>query len=184
MEEKICIDCGKTLPLSTDHWHKAKDGSWEPRCKPCRSEYRKKHRRLRRKTMRKRREKALAKIEQQGIDMFAELSRTGGPLIPHSDEVLERLMEYFGGTACHIGMVCYALLFKAGAFKIIKEPACSPSSRSCSTGAPFQERRPHRLEGAGRQRDGEAQGKARHRHVPAPLPGQPAHRGGREEKGD
>jgi hypothetical protein len=105
MEEKICIDCGKTLPLSTDHWHKAKDGSWEPRCKPCRSEYRKKHRRLRKRTMRKRREKALGRIEQEGVDMFAELSRTGGPLIPHSAEVLERLMEYFGGTSGFTAMV-------------------------------------------------------------------------------
>lgn len=87
---KTCIQCGTSHPATTENFHKSKDGL-NPRCRRCRN--------AKLKGERKHvRNKRLAKIEQSAIDSFIQASRLGGANIPHSSELLEILMEYFGGV--------------------------------------------------------------------------------------
>jgi hypothetical protein len=87
---KACIQCGESYPATTENFHKSKDG-FHARCRKCRNARLKGER----KQVRNRR---LAKIEKSAIDSFVKASRLGGANIPHSSELLEILMEYFGGV--------------------------------------------------------------------------------------
>jgi hypothetical protein len=88
--ERTCIQCKKKLPENTDNFHRSKDG-FHARCKVCR----RKHERERRE---KRRNHKLTEIEKGAIDLFVTSARIGGANIPHSSELLEVMMEYFGGV--------------------------------------------------------------------------------------
>jgi hypothetical protein len=91
-QAKTCKDCGKNLPASTLHFRKRKDGSLDIRCLVCR-----------RSKLRGKRKKedarSLRDIEVGAVASFMTAATTGGESIPHSCEVLERLMEYFGGVS-------------------------------------------------------------------------------------
>ncbi len=87
---KTCIQCKKSFPETAEHFHKSKDG-FHARCKPCRV----KHEKGRRE---KKRTKKLADIEKGAVDLFVASARLGGANIPHSSELLEVIMEYFGGV--------------------------------------------------------------------------------------
>ena len=89
---KTCKDCGKTLPATTSNFRKRKDGSLDIRCLICRRE------RLRGKR-KKEDARSLRDIEVGAVANFMTAATTGGESIPHSCEVLERLMEYFGGVS-------------------------------------------------------------------------------------
>jgi len=89
-EKRGCIDCGKMLPATTDHFHRSKDGL-HPRCKNCRNK-------KIRKARKGRTTKKLEEIERGALEIFISASRVGGANIPHSSELLEVLMEYFGGV--------------------------------------------------------------------------------------
>lgn len=91
-DEKLCIDCGGQFPLSPDHWRKRKDGRWDTRCLICRAK-------VNRGKRAKQKEKDSSAIERGAVNTFLEAARQGGENIPHSSELLERLMEYFGGTS-------------------------------------------------------------------------------------
>lgn len=90
MESKTCIDCGRIHPATTEFFHKFKDGL-NARCRACRNKKDRKGRAL------KRNEK-LDEIERGGVDLFIKAARLGGATIPHSSELLETMMEYFGGV--------------------------------------------------------------------------------------
>lgn len=90
MSEKVCIQCKKSLPETEEHFHKSKDG-FHGRCKPCRREHE------RERKQRKRTER-LDEIEKGAVDLFVASARLGGANVPHSSELLEVLMEYFGGV--------------------------------------------------------------------------------------
>lgn len=60
-------------------------------CRRCRN----KKFRNERKT---KRNKKLEEIEKGAVDLFTSAARIGGSNIPHSSELLEVLMEYFGGV--------------------------------------------------------------------------------------
>jgi len=45
------------------------------------------------------REKKLAEIEAGAVDNFIEISGRGGSKIPHTAELLENILHYFGGTS-------------------------------------------------------------------------------------
>ena len=87
---KACIQCGESYPATTENFHKSKDG-YHARCRKCRNARLKGER----KQVRNRR---LAKIEKSAIDSFIKASRLGGANIPHSSELTEVIMEYFGGV--------------------------------------------------------------------------------------
>ena len=87
---KTCIQCKKSFPETTEHFHKSKDG-FHSRCKVCR----RKHENGRRQ---KKREQRLKEIEKGAVDTFIASARIGGANIPHSSELLEVLMEYCGGV--------------------------------------------------------------------------------------
>ena len=86
-----CIQCEKEFPLTSKYWHKAKDG-FHSRCKPCRNEYEK-------KTRVAKKSQDMAELEKNAVDLFMSQARIGGANIPHSSELLEVLMGYFGGVA-------------------------------------------------------------------------------------
>jgi len=71
-------------------WHKAKDG-FHAHCKKCRNAG------IKKKRSAKRNEK-LDEIEKGAVDLFLASARIGGANIPHSAELLEVLMRYFGGA--------------------------------------------------------------------------------------
>ena len=87
---KACIQCGESYPATPANFHKSKDG-YHARCRKCRNARLKGER----KQVRNRR---LAKIEKSAIDAFIKASRLGGANIPHSSELTEVIMEYFGGV--------------------------------------------------------------------------------------
>lgn len=87
---KTCISCGVSYPQTTENFHKAKDG-FHARCRKCRN----KKIRGDRKTKRNRK---LEEIEKGAVDLFVASARIGGASIPHSSELLEVLMDYFGGV--------------------------------------------------------------------------------------
>ena len=88
--ERTCMNCGKRLPLTEENFHKSKDG-FHARCKGCRNAHEKKGRK--KKTNAK-----LDQIEKGAVDLFLASAKIGGANIPHSSELLEVLMEYFGGA--------------------------------------------------------------------------------------
>lgn len=87
---KTCLQCKKTLPATEEHFHKSKDGL-HGRCKRCRLKHEKERRS--RKTQKK-----LDEMERNAIDSFMDSARIGGANIPHSSELVECVMEYFGGV--------------------------------------------------------------------------------------
>jgi hypothetical protein len=87
---KACIQCGNSYELTPANWHKSKDG-FHARCRKCRNSHEKKARK-------KKTNKKLAEIEKGAVDLFVASARIGGANIPHSSELLEVLMEYFGGV--------------------------------------------------------------------------------------
>lgn len=89
-EFKVCVSCGRSLPATTANFHKSKDGL-HSHCRRCRN----KKFRTERKT---KRNKKLEEIERGAVDLFVSSARIGGANIPHSSELLEVLMEYFGGV--------------------------------------------------------------------------------------
>jgi len=91
MQKRRCIQCRSQYPETPDYFHKAKDGGYHARCKKCRSEYEK----TQRKTKRQRK---LDEIEKGAVDTYIAAARLGGANVPHSSELLEVLMEYFGGV--------------------------------------------------------------------------------------
>jgi hypothetical protein len=92
MSDQVCTDCGGSFPLSQDHWKERKDGRWDTRCLICRAK-------VNRGKRAKRKELDSRAIEQGAVNTFLAAARQGGENIPHSSELLERLMEYFGGTS-------------------------------------------------------------------------------------
>lgn len=91
MSDKTCTSCGQTFPESRDHFRVKKDGSWDTLCLVCRA-------RANRGKKLKQKKKDMAAIEDGALNAFTKAAGRGGENIPHSSELLERLMDYFGGT--------------------------------------------------------------------------------------
>ena len=87
---KTCVECGTSYPATTANFHKSKDG-FHSRCRQCRNKQE-------RQKNKKKRNGKLAEIEKGAVDLFIASARLGGASIPHSSELLEVLMEYFGGV--------------------------------------------------------------------------------------
>jgi len=89
-ENKTCIACKKSLPSTERYFHRSKDG-FHARCRKCRNKHIRESRKTKRNTK-------LEEIERGAVDLFVAAARLGGANIPHSSELLECLMEYFGGV--------------------------------------------------------------------------------------
>lgn len=87
---RMCIGCQQSLPATQKFFHKSKDG-FHARCRKCRN-------RLERGKRKTKRNKKLDEIERGAVNLFVTAARIGGANIPHSSELLEVLMEYFGGV--------------------------------------------------------------------------------------
>ena len=98
MDEKVCTDCGGSFPLSKDHWRKKKSGAWDARCVMCRAKVNR-GKKTRQKTQ------DMKAIEQGAMNTFLKAAQRGGENIPHSSELLERLMDYFGGSSGFAAMM-------------------------------------------------------------------------------
>lgn len=89
-EYRTCVKCGKSHELTPAHWHKSKDG-FHARCRACRNKQVKADRLTKS-------QKKLVEIEKGAVDLFIAAARVGGTNIPHSSELLECMMKYFGGV--------------------------------------------------------------------------------------
>lgn len=89
-EYRACTECSRSLQLNESNFHKSKDG-FHSQCKRCRNKLARAGRK--RKTNAK-----LEKIEHGAVRLFTEAATLGGAHIPHSSELLEVIMEYFGGV--------------------------------------------------------------------------------------
>lgn len=87
---EVCIDCGKDIPL--DEVPSYGWGKRGRRCANCR-------RIKRRERKRKAKAETLDAVEKGAVSTFLKVAAQGGENIPHSAELLERLMEYFGGSS-------------------------------------------------------------------------------------
>ena len=95
---KTCTHCAKTLPVTTAHFRPyQRDGKsgWSSVCNPCAKAVAK----ASAKKEAKKREASLRKIEEAGVDLYTQSVQSGGSNIPHSAEVIERVMQYFGGVS-------------------------------------------------------------------------------------
>lgn len=94
MAEKQCIDCAQHFEESAENFRKLKrkGGGFSPRCRACSKAKDK-------RTAVVSREKTLDDIEKSAASTFLKAARTGGANIPHTSELVEYLMEYFGGPA-------------------------------------------------------------------------------------
>lgn len=102
--QATCSHCGRNFPKTTDQFRvRDRNGKpeWSLVCRDCRKLQRKKGE----KSAAKRRQKALQQIEDAGADLFSDSVFRGGANIPHSAEVLEMVMQYFGGVAGFSGML-------------------------------------------------------------------------------
>jgi hypothetical protein len=91
-DDKLCNDCGESFPINADHFRKKKDGSWDTRCVICRAK-------VNRGKKAKQKTGDMKAIEQGAMGAFLKAAQRGGENIPHSSELLERLMDYFGGSS-------------------------------------------------------------------------------------
>lgn len=89
-DSRACSKCGKKYPLTEEFWHRSK-GDFHTRCRKCRNKKQKDGRTIRA-------QKKLAEIERGAVDTFIAASRVGGTNVPHSAELLEVAMKYFGGV--------------------------------------------------------------------------------------
>ena len=87
---KACIECGTSYPATAANFHKSKDG-FHAKCRKCRNKGE-------RGARKKKRNKKLDEIEKGAVDLFVASARIGGANIPHSSELTEVIMEYFGGV--------------------------------------------------------------------------------------
>lgn len=98
MTDKTCTDCGGVFPESKDNFRVRKDGSWDARCVMCRAKANR---------GKKKRQKAgdMKAIEEGALNTFLTAASRGGENIPHSSELLERVMDYFGGSSGFAAMM-------------------------------------------------------------------------------
>lgn len=98
MDERLCSKCGTSFPLDKQHFGwKVRDGkgSFTSDCLVCRA----KAQQASSERKRAKRDRALRKIEEAGVELFCGTAVRGGSNIPHSAEVIERVFQYFGGVA-------------------------------------------------------------------------------------
>lgn len=98
MKKKTCTKCGEEKPLDKEHFRyrvRNGKGAYTADCKKCIYIYKQKkieEGKLKRKM-------ALQEIETGGVNVFLNSITKGGNNIPHTAEVVEKVMSYFGGVS-------------------------------------------------------------------------------------
>lgn len=90
-EGKYCTHCGVFKTYRAFHKDASKEDGYRNTCKKCRNFVEKV------KEEEERKAKLMADIEKQNLDMLSTLG-TGGAFTPHLNEVLEAMMQPFGGV--------------------------------------------------------------------------------------
>ena len=99
-QSRLCERCGNSFPLTEEHFA-SRDGAYRAYCRTCGKADKKEERRR----AKAKRRAALAKVEASGVDFWLSQIKAGGSNIPHSAEVIERVIEYFGGTGGFAAML-------------------------------------------------------------------------------
>lgn len=97
MDTRTCTACGKDKPLSRDFYRwRVQDGHgyFTGECLECISKAKK----VARAKAKAKRKAALDRVERAGVDVFTHAIAQGGSNIPHTAELVERVMQYFGGV--------------------------------------------------------------------------------------
>lgn len=89
---KVCNQCGRSLPETNTHFKPKGEGRFENKCRDCTRE-------VKREQKKKARERTAQNVEDDALKSFLDKATQGGENIPHSAELLERTMEYFGGSS-------------------------------------------------------------------------------------
>jgi hypothetical protein len=93
--QRCCQECGEIYPESVDNFPAAEDGSLSVSCVKCVG------RKRRDRGLKKSAKRAgmMKKMEKVAVDALLENAVRGGANIPHSAELLEQIMTYWGGTS-------------------------------------------------------------------------------------
>ena len=97
MKTKTCAICGKDLPVDKKNFrYRVQNGKgyYTAECLECIAEAKK----ISKAKKESRRQEALVEIEKAGVDVFLASANKGGANVPHTAEVVERVMSYFGGV--------------------------------------------------------------------------------------
>lgn len=98
MDKKTCAICGKEKPLNKEHFRyriQNDRGYFTAECRDCIS----REKQASRERKKQRQAEAMDNIEQAGVAVFLSNVAKGGSNVPHTAEVVERVMSYFGGVA-------------------------------------------------------------------------------------
>lgn len=93
--QRCCQECGEIYPESVESFPPQEDGSLSVACVKCVG---RKRRDLGLKKS-ERRAGMMKKMEKVAVDALLENAVRGGANIPHSAELLEQIMSYWGGTS-------------------------------------------------------------------------------------
>jgi hypothetical protein len=90
--DKCCAECGEDRPNEPLHFpvFRKKNDT----CLACVT----KHKMRLRAQKEERRSRRMGKMEEQAVDAMLDVARRGGGNIPHSAELLEQVMTFFGGV--------------------------------------------------------------------------------------
>lgn len=88
-----CETCGKVYPLTRKNFAglPGTQNAYQVNCRKCRAEMKRK--------------KALEQLEGRAVSSFIKRTVSGGSNIPHTAELLESMMHYFGGANGFASMV-------------------------------------------------------------------------------
>tara|TARA_Y100001973_G_C5125216_1_gene294812 strand:- start:292 stop:996 length:705 start_codon:yes stop_codon:yes gene_type:complete len=97
MKKKTCAICGKEKPEDKKNFRwrvQNGKGYYTAECLECIAEAKK----VSKAKKEAKRQEALLEIEKAGVDVFLSSVSRGGANVPHTAEVVERVMSYFGGV--------------------------------------------------------------------------------------
>jgi hypothetical protein len=85
-KDKQCIACQHVKSLTEKNFRRygGKDGDWKTVCRSCEGKAQ--------------RQRKLDKIEKKAVAHMLDAAAIGGANIPHTAEMLEAILHYFGGT--------------------------------------------------------------------------------------
>jgi hypothetical protein len=90
-EERHCTICQKPFPATAEFFHRKQGGDLRGECKACRNK-------KGQDEASKEKDDRLDDIEKGAVEHFIVAARRGGGNVPHTRELLETGMEYFGGV--------------------------------------------------------------------------------------
>lgn len=96
---KVCMECGEQRPDTPMHFPAFRKKT--ELCLACVTG----HRRRKQERKKAAREKRMAKMEEQAVDTLLSSASRGGGNVPHSAELLEQLMTFFGGVNGFSGLL-------------------------------------------------------------------------------